>query len=281
MVKNMVQNSSKWFKMVQCCSVLLLTILLTTCEVIPENERLIPIETESSNRTTLIVEFSGLKCNNCPLAAEEAHNLLSLYGNKLVVVEMHPASNKLTEAKPEYDYTCAASDLYYQHFGGDNTTPLPIGVVNMTKTDGDYFVKYQLWGSACIASSKITSPVTIAQAVDVSSNELHINATISNISTDMIDVQYIAWLTEDKIIGPQMMPEGTANPTYEHNHVLRDAITDEWGTALQINGKETETLSMTYTLPTHVNIENCNVVGIVMKDNVAIQVNEYKLKNIK
>ena len=257
------------------------SLALVSCNVIPENERLIPVDTESSNRTTLIVEFSGLKCNNCPLAAEEAHHLLSLYGNKLVVVEMHPKSNTLTEAKPEYDYTCAASDVYYKHFGGDNTTPLPIGVVNMTQTNDSYFVKYQQWGSACMTSSRVMSPVTITHTVDVVSNELHINATISNITTDMLDVQYIAWLTEDSIIGPQMMPEGTPNPTYEHNHVLRGAITDEWGTALQINGKETETLSMTYTLPTHVIIENCNVVGIVMKDNVAIQVNEYKLKNIK
>ena len=77
--------------------------LLVACEVIPEGERLIPVETEETNRKILLVEFSGVKCNNCPIAAEEGHKLQHLYGEKLVIVEMHPASNALTNGGKNYD----------------------------------------------------------------------------------------------------------------------------------------------------------------------------------
>ena len=84
--------------------IMLLSIgLLTACEVIPEGDRLIPLETEATNRKTLLVEFSGVNCNNCPTAAEEGHKLQHLYGEKLVIVEMHPASNALTNGGKNYD----------------------------------------------------------------------------------------------------------------------------------------------------------------------------------
>lgn len=255
--------------------------LLAACEVISEGDRLIPVDIDNSNRTTLLVEFSGLKCNNCPKAAEEAHNLLSLYGDKLVVVEMHPKSNTLTEAKPEWDYTCPEADEYYTFFGGTNTTPLPIGVMNMTKTNDDYFVKYQLWGATYTTYAKIMSPIALSHTIEKNANEIHLEATISNLSAEPMDIQYIAWLTEDAIIGPQMMPDGVINMEYAHNHMLRASITDTWGTALQLGAEEVKTLPISYTLPSHVNPDNCNIVGIVMKDNVAIQVHEYKLSKLQ
>ena len=58
--------------------------LLVACEVIPEGERLIPVETEETNRKILLVEFSGVKCNSCPIAAEEGHKLQHLYGEKQI-----------------------------------------------------------------------------------------------------------------------------------------------------------------------------------------------------
>ena len=64
-----------------CSLLLVLGSLLTACEVIPKEDRLIPVEMEETNRTTLIVEFSGLQCNNCPNAATMAHDLQEYYGD--------------------------------------------------------------------------------------------------------------------------------------------------------------------------------------------------------
>lgn len=269
----MVQNSSKWFKMVQYCSVLLLTILVVACEVIPENDRLIPIEMEEADRTTLIVEFSGLQCNNCPNAATMAHELQKYYGEKLVVVEMHPASNSLTQAgRPEWDYTCPESDEYYKHW---QVPFLPYGVINMSQS-----AEYQTWGTACQQSAKMIAPVNLTHAVHADASTLQIEATIENLSYDIMSLEYIAWLTEDSIVGPQVMPNKKTNKEYVHNHILRDAITDIWGQSVQVAVGSSTTISLRYTLPENVVAKNGNIVGIVMKDGTAIQVDEYKLKNI-
>lgn len=269
----MVQNSSKWFKMVQYCSVLLLTILVVACEVIPENDRLIPIEMEEADRTTLIVEFSGLQCNNCPNAATMAHELQEYYGEKLVVVEMHPASNSLTQAgRPEWDYTCPESDEYYKHW---QVPFLPYGVINMSQS-----AEYQTWGTACQHSAKMIAPVNLTHAVHADASTLQIEATIENLSYDIMSLEYIAWLTEDSIVGPQVMPNKKTNKEYVHNHILRDAITDVWGQSVQVAVGSSTTISLRYTLPEHVVAKNCNIVGVVMKDGTAIQVDEYKLKYI-
>jgi hypothetical protein len=233
---------------------------------------MIPVETESTNRTTLIVEFSGLQCNNCPLAAEEAHKLLGIYGKNLVVVEMHPASNDLTaSAKPEWDYTCPAADEYYTYWNSPN---LPYGVINMS-----FLKPYNEWGAACLASAALASPVELAHHVQITGKTLSLKATIDNLSDSTLNLKYIAWITEDALIGAQLMPDGKPNLNYEHNHILRASITDIWGKALELDSKESTTEEFTYDLPDNVNPTNCNIVGIVMKDNEAIQVNEYKLKN--
>ena len=278
MVKNMVQNSSKWVKIFLVCSVSILT-MLGACEVIPKENLLIPVNTEDSNRTSLIVEFSGLNCNNCPNAATMAHDLQEYYGEKLVIVEMHPASNSLTQAgRPEWDYTCPEADEYYIAW---KIPSLPGGVINMHPTKESYNVAYQEWGTACMNAAKMLSPVTITQQVQKdSTNSLQIEATIRNLSYDLLKLKYIAWLTEDSIIGPQKMPNNKINTEYLHNHILRDAITSTWGQSIELEAGDSTTVSLNYPLPAKVVPKNCNIVGIVLKDNEAIQVNEYKLKNI-
>lgn len=256
------------------------SLLLVACEIIPESEQRIPVEMGESNRTSLIVEFSGLNCNNCPKAADEAHTLLEYHNGKLVVVEMHPPTNDLTYAsKPEWDYTCPEADEYYAAW---SISSLPSGVINMVRTNDSYNVAYQEWGTACMNAAKMLSPVTITQQVQQdSTNALQIEATIRNLSYDLLDLKYIAWLTEDSIIGPQRMPNSKINPEYVHNHILRDAITDIWGHPITIDAGDSTIVSLSYNLPEKVVPKNCNVVGVVLQNNEAIQVNEYKLNIIQ
>ena len=79
---------------------LVLGSLFTACEVIPEDDRITevftPTDPTAIKRTSLLIEYSGWQCVNCPTAAEEAHHLKEQYGENLVVVVMHPESNPNT-----------------------------------------------------------------------------------------------------------------------------------------------------------------------------------------
>lgn len=175
-------------------------LCLVSCEVIPEGERLIELPVSfTGERTHVLIEYTGFRCVNCPKAAETAHELQSLYGERLIVVAMHPASNPFTQGL--YDYTCPAADSIYRWMGGTASTPFPTGNINMVATDGSYFMDPTEW------------PAALSHAME---------DTVVNLSA----FRKSYWLVEDSVPGVQAMPDGSVNTNYYHRHVLR-AVSDE------------------------------------------------------
>ena len=231
-------------------SVVIIAIVACGCEVIEEGNQLIPVE-QSGKASVLLTEFTGIGCVNCPKAAAEAQRLKESYGEQLVVVEMHPPTNPFTSAKQEYDYTCAASDKYYLRYGGTSATPLPTGVINGQTTNGAYFLDYQLWGAAVAAASQKTTDTELELDLQLNGDNLTVSVTIGNAPTEAM---LVVWLTEDSLVGPQLMPDGTTNMQYVHNHVLRDELYA--GYAAPINTTE-------YTIPEYIDIDHCSIVAFV------------------
>ena len=66
---------------------LLAVVLLAACEVIPSGQReeviFTPADPSAVKRTSLLIEYSGWQCVNCPTAAEEAHYLKEQYGENV------------------------------------------------------------------------------------------------------------------------------------------------------------------------------------------------------
>lgn len=285
MVKNMVQNSSIWFKMVQCCSALLLTMLLVACEVIPAGEReeviFTPTAPDAVKRSSLLIEYSGWQCVNCPTAAEEAHRLKELYGEDLVVVVMHPESNPNTRHnnKPALNYTCPEADSIYIMMGGTNTTPFPTGNVNMVQdVSKGYFQDFDKWGTLVSQAYASPKPILLSQEVrgSADSRDIWMAMDITNLDTKVIEATLQVWLTEDSVMGSQKKPEGT-DKNYAHNHLMRASITPMWGEVLPIDAHMTEQVVYEYTLPDKVVKENCNIVAIVSVNGEVIQANETRI----
>ena len=285
MVKNMVQNSSIWFKMVQCCSALLLTMLLVACEVIPAGEReeviFTPTAPDAVKRSSLLIEYSGWQCVNCPTAAEEAHRLKELYGEELVVVVMHPESNPNTRHnnKPALNYTCPEADSVYLMMGGTNTTPFPTGNVNMVQdVSKGYFQDFDKWGTLVSQAYASPKPILLSQEVrgSADSRDIWMAMDITNLDTKVIEATLQVWLTEDSVMGSQKKPEGT-DKNYAHNHLMRASITPMWGEVLPIDAHMTEQVVYEYTLPDKVVKENCNIVAIVSVNGEVIQAKETRI----
>jgi hypothetical protein len=285
MVKNMVQNSSIWFKMVQCCSVLLLTMLLVACEVIPAGEReeviFTPTAPDAVKRSSLLIEYSGWQGVNCPTAAEEAHRLKECYGENLVVVVMHPESNPNTRHnnKPALNYTCPEADSGYLMMGGTNTTPFPTGNINMVKdASKGYFQDFAQWATQVSQAYENPKPVLLSQEVRgyADSRDIWMTVDITNLDTKAIEATLQVWLTEDSVIGSQKKPEGT-DKEYAHNHLMRASITPMWGEILPIDAHMTQQVVYEYTLPDKVVKENCNIVAIVSINGEVVQASETKI----
>lgn len=269
--------------------------MLTACEVIPEDERdfevFIPKDTTENDstqttpvivkRSSLLIEYSGWMCVNCPTAAEVAHQLKEQYGEQLVVVVMHPESNPNTRHnnKPALNYTCPEADSIYIMMGGTSTTAFPTGNINLFKHDTkSYFTDYSMWGKYISQAYSNPKPVIINQEVKgtMDSKDINIVVDITNHDTKAIEATLQVWLTEDSVMGSQKKPEGT-DKNYAHNHLMRASISPLWGDIMPIEARMTEQQVYRYTLPEKVVKDNCNIVALVSVNGEVVQATETKI----
>ena len=269
--------------------------MLTACEVIPEDERdfevFIPKDTTTNDstqttpvivkRSSLLIEYSGWMCVNCPTAAEVAHQLKEQYGEQLVVVVMHPESNPNTRHndKPALNYTCPEADSIYIMMGGTSTTAFPTGNINLFKHDTkSYFTDYSMWGKYISQAYSNPKPVIINQEVKgtMDSKDINIVVDITNHDTKAIEATLQVWLTEDSVMGSQKKPEGT-DKNYAHNHLMRASISSLWGENIRVETQQKEQITYHYTLPEKVVKENCNIVALVSVNGEVVQATETKI----
>lgn len=261
----------------QIISILLTTLLLTGCEVIKEKDRLIPVPVGDGSKTHLLVEYTGFRCVNCPTAAQTAQDLQQLYGDKLVVVAMHPASNPFTQGA--FDYTCPEADICYKHMGGNASTPFPTGNIDLAQGDGEWFFDPIEWATCLLQNDdELFCPALKAQAtVDTLTRKVHF--TISAVAFDHTEARLAIWLTEDSVMGAQAMPDGSVETAYYHRHMLRGAVQGKpfgWDVEISFTPQR---FTADYTLPDQWNIHHCHAVVLLLdRDNYKVlQTYETKL----
>ena len=244
--------------------IVFLAAVLCGCEVIREEDRLIPMAIVNGERVHVLVEYTGFRCVNCPEAAETAEALQALYGGQLVVVAMHPATNTFTQGA--FDYTCPEADLCYRWMGGTATTPFPTGNIDMKETDGSFFLDRQQWASALLtAMEDDEAPYLHATATADSTGG--ITVTIQTQALQETEARMALWVTEDSVLGAQVMGDGTNNLSYYHRHVLRDALMDDpFGWEVTIGAEEQER-TYRYTLPDGCNAAQCRFIALILDKN--------------
>ena len=267
-------------------SMVLAVGLLAACEVIPENEQIkevfTPTDPSAVKRTSLLIEYSGWRCMNCPNAAEEAHRLKEQYGEQLIVVVMHPESSPNTRygSNQTLNYTCPEADSIYVKMGGTATTEFPSGNVNMVKDETNgYFYQWQEWATQVSQAYANPQPMLLALEAqgNTDSQDIWMAIDITNLTSEATEATLQIWLTEDSVMGRQFMPDGTQNKNYAHNHLLRASITPVWGDIVPINAHTTQQVVYEYTLPEKVVKENCNIVALVSINGEVVQATESKI----
>lgn len=203
--------------------ILLLTVALASCQVIPNDNQMIPVEGHDPQRRVLLVEFTGIGCVNCPNAAAQAHELLAQYPQHLTVVEVHSAISSFTHtAIPANDFTCPEADTLFASQGGTATTPLPTGCINLQSGLQDFKAWPQLVYSAVRKPAAATLQLEVTEC-DVRSIVLRYSCDGDSASL-AAHYTLMLWLVEDSIVAPQSMPDGSTMLDYVHNHVLRGSV---------------------------------------------------------
>ena len=255
-------------------------VAFAACDVVPEDDRLVEVPLNPSDRTVLLIEFTGNGCVNCPGAAMVAHEMIDLVPKNIVVVGMHPKGITYTEPMiANVDLRSAEAMEYLSSYGGSVSTGLPVGVINGRKFNNTYLLGSSTWTANVLAQREIAPDCLVKLSHSVENGNHKVIAQLEpQVAMDYeVSLQY--WLVESGIVGPQsiagslkasylekhpnaQISHSTVN-NYEHNHVFRGALNGLWGEEL---GKLTEVKEVACSFEVDVKYvtDNCSVVAVLI-----------------
>ena len=233
-----------------------------------------------NEKVVLLEDYTGVKCVNCPAAAEKAHSLQEQYGHQLVVLSVHAGSNAdpfpPTSGYP--DFRTEQGEEWNTYFA---ITANPKGLINRVSNGGVFFYNDDDWANV-VAEEVVGQPdirLLTALEYDDASRELKVSA-YSKFLTEFSDLYNVTvCIMEDNIVGKQV----GQSDDYVHRHVFRGTMNGTWGTELNdaVIAPETEIVkSFSIKLDEKFNVDNCYIIAFVANRDTKeiLQVTEKKIK---
>lgn len=245
----------------------------TTCEYTATVEVFNPVNPVV--KKVLLEDYTGVRCVNCPAAAQVAHDLQEEYQGQLIVLGVH--AGYLAQPLGNFpDFTTAEGDEWYGFFGFDVN---PIGTVNRISTSGSYGVNSGQWGSAVAAELEKDPVVAIKlfNTYDPDTRSLNVQVNLRELVDIDDELSLVVCLMEDNIIGKQVTPSGLVED-YVHRHVFRKSLNGTWGEPVAFG-----TDGITIQYDTHIDeasdASNCYIIAYVYSnsDKSILQVEEAKV----
>lgn len=243
----------------------LLTILcglITGCDYIEDDERLIALEDTPVVPTTvvknvLLEDFTGQRCSNCPTGTEVIEELQEAYGDRLIAVGIHSGPLGFKGTATVKGLATAVGDEYYSHWGLEYQ---PVGLINRHGA-----VNYTDWPRAVREVMPLESVLKMSVTATVDGDQIAITVTEKATADFAGNLQ--VWVLEDGITALQTMPDGSNNREYVHNHVLRTPVNGTWGEPFTISRGSTLTQTLTQPVSADWDASRLSVVAFAYNDS--------------
>ena len=238
-----------------------------SCSNIDEGDRLIYVKPAEVGRAVLIEDLTGQRCINCPTGTDIINGIIQTYGeDNVIAVGIHSGPLGFTGNSKRVGLMTDTGDEYYTYWANGTNLGQPSAIFNRKKGPSD---NLNNWAAevGLIISEKANLSIDITNAYDAKTRKLTtkvgafgVNGTVSG--------KLQVWIVEDGIKAMQLMPDGSANQEYIHNHVFRAAVNGTWGEEVTVKEGKTTTKQYSYEhLPETWNAENISVVAFVYNDN--------------
>ncbi len=240
---------------------------VSSCSNIEPDERYTYVEPAAASRCIVVEDFTGQNCKNCPNATDGIAQLQQTYGaDTIIAIAIHsgPFGHESTLSSPRLPLCTALGDDYFKHWG---ITGQPSVMFNRQKT---YITPYVEYFGVIVQQIMATStPVTLSvdTAYCDADDPDKLTVTVSGYSVESVQGKLQVYVLEDNIVNFQIMPDGSVNNNYVHNHVLRASITDDdYGDPFNIDVQKVQHATYTTKLDPSWNKENIHVVAFVYND---------------
>ena len=253
------------------------------------------VNTTPENKNAILEEFTGIYCVFCPDGHYIAQNLKYSYPNDLFLLNLHTGGYATPSSPNDPNFIIPENDSIADL---SNLAGYPAGTVNryqfpMTQGGGTAMSRGD-WADAVQDIISQPSYLNIGILAEHDTLTDYINITTEVYYTDSLPVDGFGFqpinylniiLTQDSVLGPQTggsqynpgaIVPGPWQPTYSHQHMVREYITGQWGVPLSntlVYPGNLFTNTFTYAIPNNINdiifdINNIKVVAFVTENQL-------------
>ena len=223
-------------------------------------------------RNILIEDISGVKCNNCPRAADIAHNIQADNDSgRVIVMTLHSWDfAELTAPYPESKDTLNTDEAtrIVQNLHIGNVAGLPAGGIDRLVFEGETQSLIPYWKWEAKANERLAVPAVadLTLTMEVKEDRVMTGTMRTTFLQDIeTPILMSLFILENDIKTKQKMPDNTYNKDYKHYSVLRKALTPITGVKLADNaeiGRVYERV-FEFEVPEKYVFENCSVVALI------------------
>ena len=257
-------------------SLCIVGVLLAACSNIADDERfvevepIIPPDSISDDsvivvKRVLIEDFTGQRCINCPNGAEAIVQIQKSYGeDRIIAVGLYSGPlGRLPNGMPLPLYNEDAN-WYYEQRG---VSVQPTAMIDR----GGLNSNSDTWSTDVFNRIRLQPELDLKASCNYDEASRNVDITVEADGLADVNGKLQVWLTEDNIVSPQMLPGGSSDPNYVHNHVFRATVNAQAGDDISIAQGENVTRTFTYTVSEDWKPEDMSVVTFVFNDSGVLQ----------
>ena len=237
---------------------------------------------EPTGKTVLIKDFTGVRCNNCPAAADYAHNLQhQLDEDHIFILSVH--AGFLAEPPSGGQFPDFRTDEGTEWYNNHDSNPL-FSVDHVALTDGNTLSVEQIDIPVADALNEEQSfEIQLLPHYDETSRQLEVEVNALAL-TDMDGQFYITvCLVEDHIIGWQVIPGGV-DKEYDFRNVFRGTLNGAYGDAFEdthVDADDVFHFNYNTVLNADYNADECYLMVYIYDKNQGDKILQTAVKKIK
>ena len=236
-----------------------------SCSHIDEDNRLIEVPHAKISRAVLVEEFTGQRCVNCPNATAEIERLQEEYGKENVIaVAIHSGPLAFFSTDKVLGLRTSLGDEYYDYW---RVEAEPSGLIN--RSGGVLLL--DKWATRVYQDMQNEALVELTAKAKIADNGM-IEIGIEYLAVKDFSGKLQVWIIEDGIVALQMLPDGTLNREYVHNHVFRSTVNGTWGDDVVWPSGKQSILSFSAEVQEEWNPKNLSIVAFVYNEGGVQQV---------
>jgi len=221
-------------------------------------------EAVTAEQHALVEKFTGPKCPNCPAADITLDAAHATMGEKLVVISInHPVGQGVpfngdpdmrTDDGTAWDTYYGVNAIPTAYINRDKSKPYSGSMSNITSD-----LQSVINENPILALEVTADSLTDGSAIDIIVNMQFVQNYSQALTLTLA-------LVEDSLVYRQSYGD-TIIADYKHNHMLRDVLTDVWGTEVNAEGTAGEKRQATFSTyrikDNSIRLENCHIVAFV------------------